>query len=212
MVKFIMEDKLLKKEQSTDKIILQSAREVFMKSGLQGARMQEIADKASINKAMLYYYYRSKEDLFKAVFIEEIYKVMPKISELLAVDLPLFDKIRYFVENYIDIIKRNKHMPIFVLTEINQNPERIVSFAREKVMTYFHVLVKDVEKAYKEGLIIKIEPQQLIVNMLALCLFPFAARPMVKGIFGMDEDAFDEFIDRRKKEVPDFIINAIKVK
>ena len=79
-------------------------------------------------------------------------------------------------------------------------------------MTYFHVLVKDVEKAYKEGLIIKIEPQQLIVNMLALCLFPFAARPMVKGIFGMDEDAFDEFIDRRKKEVPDFIINAIKVK
>ncbi|MCB0722634.1 MAG: TetR/AcrR family transcriptional regulator [Ignavibacteriae bacterium] len=207
-----MEDKILKKEQSTDKIILQSAREVFMKSGLQGARMQEIADKASINKAMLYYYYRSKEDLFKAVFIEEIYKVMPKISELLAVDLPLFDKIRYFVENYIDIIKRNKHMPIFVLTEINQNPERIVSFARKKVMTYFHVLVKDVDKAYKEGLIINIEPQQLIVNMLALCLFPFAARPMVKGIFGMDEDAFDEFIDRRKKEVPDFIINAIKVK
>ena len=207
-----MEDKILKKEQSTDKIILQSAREVFMKSGLQGARMQEIADKASINKAMLYYYYRSKEDLFKAVFIEEIYKVMPKISELLAIDLPLFDKIRYFVENYIDIIKRNKHMPIFVLTEINQNPERIVSFARKKVMTYFHVLVKDVDKAYKEGLIINIEPQQLIVNMLALCLFPFAARPMVKGIFGMDEDAFDEFIDRRKKEVPDFIINAIKVK
>ena len=207
-----MEDKILKKEQSTDKIILQSAREVFMKSGLQGARMQEIADKASINKAMLYYYYRSKEDLFKAVFIEEIYKVMPKISELLAVDLPLFDKIRYFVENYIDTIKRNKHMPIFVLTEINQNPERIVSFAREKVMTYFHVFVKDVEKAYKEGLIIKIEPQQLIVNMLAMCLFPFAARPMVKGIFGMNENQFDDFIDQRKKEVPEFIINAIKVK
>ena len=207
-----MEDKILKKEQSTDKIILQSAREVFMKSGLQGARMQEIADKASINKAMLYYYYRSKEDLFKAVFIEEIYKVMPKISELLAIDLPLFDKIRYFVENYIDTIKRNKHMPIFVLTEINQNPERIVSFAREKVMTYFHVFVKDVEKAYKEGLIIKIEPQQLIVNMLAMCLFPFAARPMVKGIFGMNENQFDDFIDQRKKEVPEFIINAIKVK
>lgn len=183
-----------------------------MKSGLQGARMQEIADKANINKAMLYYYYRSKEELFKAVFMQEIYKVMPKISELLAVDLPLFEKIRYFVENYIDIIKHNKHMPIFVLTEINQNPDRIVSFARENVMTFFHVFVKDVDKAHKDGLIIKIEPQQLIVNMLAMCLFPFAARPMVKGIFGMDENNFDDFIDQRKKEVPEFIINAIKVK
>ena len=103
-------------------------------------------------------------------------------------------------------------MPIFVLTEINQNPDRIVSFARENVMTFFHVFVKDVDKAHKDGLIIKIEPQQLIVNMLAMCLFPFAARPMVKGIFGMDENNFDDFIDQRKKEVPEFIINAIKVK
>jgi TetR/AcrR family transcriptional regulator len=200
----------LKKEQSTDKIILQSARDIFLKSGLNGARMQEIADRANINKAMLYYYYSSKEDLFKAVFMEEVYKMIPKISELLTVDLPLFDKIRYFVENYIDIIKKNKHMPIFVLTEVNQNPERIVDFVREKVSNYFHVLAKDVDDAFNEGLIKKIETQQLIVNMMAMCLFPFASRPMIKGIFGMDEEAFDDFIEQRKKEVPEFIINAIK--
>lgn len=200
----------MKKEQSTDKIILQSAREIFLKSGLAGARMQEIADRAKINKAMLYYYYSSKEELFKAVFMEEVYKMIPKISELLTVDLPLFDKIRYFVENYIDIIKKNKHMPIFVLTEVNQNPERIVDFVREKVSTYFHVLSKDVDDAFEKGLIKKIETQQLIVNMMAMCLFPFASRPMIKGIFGMDENAFDDFIEERKKEVPEFIINAIK--
>ena len=172
--------------------------------------MQEIADRAKINKAMLYYYYSSKEELFKAVFMEEVYKMIPKISELLTVDLPLFDKIRYFVENYIDIIKKNKHMPIFVLTEVNQNPERIVHFVREKVSTYFHVLSKDVDDAFEKGLIKKIETQQLIVNMMAMCLFPFASRPMIKGIFGMDENAFDDFIEERKKEVPEFIINAIK--
>ena len=150
---------------------------------------------------MLYYYYRSKEELFKAVFMQEIYKVFPKISELLKVDLPLFDKIRYFVENYIDIIKHNKHMPIFILNEINQNPERIVSFARQKVLTFFPVFAKDIELAYKEGIIVKTDPQQLIVNMLSMCLFPFAARPMFKGIFSMDENSFDNFIEQRKLEI-----------
>jgi hypothetical protein len=81
-----------------------------------------------------------------------------------------------------------------------------------KVSTYFHVLLKDIDEAYAKGLINKIDPQQLIVNMIAMCIFPFVSRPMIKGIFGMNEVAFDEFIDQRKKEVPEFIINAIKAK
>ena len=103
-------------------------------------------------------------------------------------------------------------MPIFVLNEIAQNHERIVSMLKGKINTSFEVFASDICKAVKAGEIRNIEPSQLLVNMISLSIFPFAARPVVKGIFEMGEEDFDRFIEARKKEVPDFIINAIKVK
>ena len=90
------------RKNNTEERILESARQIFQAKGLQGARMQEIADKAGINKAMLHYYYRSKELLFEAVFEEAANRIFPKIVELLNTDYPLFEKIEYFVD-YFDI-------------------------------------------------------------------------------------------------------------
>ena len=56
------------KDSTTEEKILEAAKEVFMKYGLYGARMQDIADTAGINKALLHYYFRSKEKLFDAVW------------------------------------------------------------------------------------------------------------------------------------------------
>ena len=203
---------LSKKEKNTEEIILKSARKVFLKKGLQGARMQDIADKARINKAMLHYYYKSKEKLFEEIFTEETYKLLPQISELLESDIPLFDKIKFFVGSYLDVLKKNKNMPIFVLNEITQNHELIVKLLKDKINSSFGVFASDVSKAVKAGEIKGIEASQLLVNMISLSVFPFAARPMIKGIYGMSEEDFDRFIEIRKKEVPEFIINAIKVK
>ncbi len=58
------------KDSSTEQNILNAAISVFQKKGMAGARMQEIADEAGINKAMLHYYYRSKQLLFDAVFYD----------------------------------------------------------------------------------------------------------------------------------------------
>lgn len=51
-------------EKETEEKIFEAARTVFQKSGFEGARMQEIADTANINKSMLHYYYRNKDNLF----------------------------------------------------------------------------------------------------------------------------------------------------
>ena len=94
-------------EKSTETQILNAARDVFYRKGLAGARMQEIADEAGINKAMLHYYFRSKDQLFEAIFKEGAMKIFPKISEYLQADLPLFEKITNFVENYIPLLQEN---------------------------------------------------------------------------------------------------------
>lgn len=197
---------------TTEERILESARHIFQAKGLQGARMQEIADNAGINKAMLYYYYRSKELLFEAVFEEAANRIFPKIVEFLNTDYPLFEKIERFVDYYLTTLLENKYMPAFVLNELNQNPERLV-----KIMTDWGIFKQDkfieqINSAIKEELIIPIDPRQLITNIISMSIFPFAGRPILMGIFKLDEESYYQFIESRKKEVPKFIINAIKVK
>ncbi len=69
----------MQKSSETEKKIINAATAVFMEKGKDGARMQEIADKAGINKALLHYYFRSKEKLFTNVFNLEIPKVITNI-------------------------------------------------------------------------------------------------------------------------------------
>ena len=84
-----------KKKQSTEDRILASAKKVFYQKGLKGARMQEIADDAEVNKAMLHYYYRSKEKLFDKVFEQSINRVTPVLLAVFAEEVPLKEKIAH---------------------------------------------------------------------------------------------------------------------
>ena len=197
---------------TTEERILESARQIFQVKGLQGARMQEIADKAGINKAMLHYYYRSKELLFEAVFEEAANRIFPKIVEFLNTDYPLFEKIERFVDYYLTTLLENKYMPAFVLNELNQNPERLVKLMSDRGIFKQEKFIEQINNAIKDELIIPIDPRQLITNIISMSIFPFAGRPILMGLFKLDEESYYQFIESRKKEVPKFIINAIKVK
>src|SRR5436190_24232698 len=105
-------------ETNTEELIKNTAREVFMQKGLDGARMQDIADKAGINKALLHYYFRSKDKLFEMIFMEEARKFMPRVATIMLSELTLFEKIEKFVGQYIDTLSQNPLLPIFILNEI----------------------------------------------------------------------------------------------
>ncbi|MFC2093204.1 TetR/AcrR family transcriptional regulator [Bacteroidota bacterium] len=197
---------------TTEERILESARQIFQVKGLQGARMQEIADKAGINKAMLHYYYRSKELLFEAVFEEAANRIFPKIVEFLNTDYPLFEKIERFVDYYLTTLLENKYMPAFVLNELNQNPERLVKLMSDRGIFKQDKFIEQINNAIKDDIIIQIDPRQLITNIISMSIFPFAGRPILMNLFKLDEESYYQFIESRKKEVPKFIINAIKVK
>lgn len=198
------------KDLNTEQKILLAAKKVFIEKGLEGARMQEIADEAGINKALLHYYFRSKDKLFEGVFREAFFRLLPTVIALLKQDIPLFEKIRLFTEQYIDIFKENHHIPGFVLHELSQNPGRVVALI-STVGIQPDIFIKQVNEEVRKGTIRPIDPRDLIVNMLAMCIFPFVAAPILKNIiFSEDQDAFNAFIEDRKRSVPEFIINSIK--
>lgn len=197
---------------TTEKRILQSAKEIFHKKGLQGARMQEIADAAGINKAMLHYYYRSKDKLFEAVFNDAAGQFFPKVFELLNSEMPLFKKIEYFVENYIEMLIQNPFMPVFILTEISQNPEHFAKVFDEHKLKVPEMLIRQLGEAMEKGEIIPMDPRHLMLNMLGMCVFPFAARIPVTKIMKFSDEEYIKFMEERKKIIPQFIINAIKAR
>lgn len=91
--------------------------------GMDGTRMQEIADKAGINKAMLHYYYRSKQLLFEAVFSNAFSLLAPQMNKILNDDSSIEEKVKAFTNNYISFIAKHPYLPNFIIQELNQNPK-----------------------------------------------------------------------------------------
>uniref|UniRef100_UPI002600CD9D TetR/AcrR family transcriptional regulator n=1 Tax=uncultured Chitinophaga sp. TaxID=339340 RepID=UPI002600CD9D len=78
---------------NTEQLIIAAAKKIFFQKGLSGARMQDIADEAGINKAMLHYYYRSKDKLFDMVFQSAMGEMMVDIKAILEKDASLQEKL-----------------------------------------------------------------------------------------------------------------------
>ncbi len=198
-------------DQSTEQVILEAAKKVFVRKGMAGARMQDIADEAGINKALLHYYFRSKEKLFEMIFMEAAAKLFPRINAIFNSDQPLFEKIESFCEEYISIVMENPYLPLFVLNEINQDPEYFLQKvwkgnSKPKPAKF----LEQIESEVKRGTIKRISPLHLLMNLISMTIFPFVAKPMFQKNLALDELQFISVMEQRKKEIPKFIIDAIK--
>lgn len=201
----------LKKDASTEEKILSAARNVFVSKGLAGARMQDIANEAGINKALLHYYFRSKDILFEKIFMEAAHQLFPRINIIFEADMSLFEKIERFCDEYISIAMKNPYLPLFVLNEINQDPEYFLS----KIWTIENQprpnkLIEQIEREVRKGTIKQISPLQLLIDLISLTVFPFVAKPMFTGKLGLSEKDFNMMMEGRKKTIPRLIIESIK--
>lgn len=195
---------------NSEEKILTAAKIVFQQKGMAGARMQEIADKAGINKALLHYYYRNKQMLFEAVFYQAFKLIAPKLSAVLNAKLPLFEKIKQFTERYISFVLQHPYLPNFIIHELNQNPEFAKKLIQHDNFPNIDVFKSQIETAVKKGKIRAIEPEQLFINIMALAVFPFIGAPILKGFTKLDDSEYQIILTSRKTEVANFIINAIK--
>src|SRR6476646_4078897 len=113
----------LSKDISTEEKILEAARKVFIRKGMTGARMQDIADRAGINKAMLHYYFRNKEKLFETIFTESFDHFFPRLAVIIESDTTIFSKIEMICVEYINQMQKMPYLPIFILHEVNRQPD-----------------------------------------------------------------------------------------
>lgn len=197
------------KEQNTENKIVNAAKTVFIQKGMDGARMQEIANEAGINKALLHYYFRTKAKLFDQVF-SIVFKDVFEVLEMAVMKELSFEAfLEQFISEYIALLKRKPYIPQFVIHELNRNPKMIVEhmnntrFDKQKLFGL-------IEQAVEDKLIRPIPPVHLITNILSMCVFPFVAKPIITG-FALDGDKekYKAYIDERPEQVVAFVKNAI---
>jgi AcrR family transcriptional regulator len=198
-------------DRQTQEKIFEAATEVFEEKGLTGARMQNIADKAGINKALLHYYFRTKDHLFEAVFTKLAKKVFSRLNPIFKENLSLEDKIRFFFREHISFLQKNPRLPGFILNEINHNPQRIKKLASN---IDFGILWDTILTLHKEELpkynITRENLPQIMTSIVSLSVFPFAGRGIfetVLGHFGLD---FEQYLEERKEFAAEFVIKAIR--
>lgn len=195
--------------------ILQAAKRVFLVKGLTGARMQEIADEAGMNKALLHYYFRSKEKLFEKVFYDVLSEFMPLLGQALNVNKSIEQKMVTFAELYYRFLSENPFIPQFIIGELSRDPEGLRPLVEEiltkVIQPNFYMLVKQIAEESEKGLIRPVDPVNLIVNIVSMSIFPFLARPILSRLlFGGESEQYDHFLEERKKLIPEFIMHALK--
>jgi AcrR family transcriptional regulator len=201
----------------TEAQILRAAQRVFVRRGTAGARMQEIAEEAGVNQALLHYYFRSKDRLAEAVFREAAGRLIPAALRVMESGATLEEKIEQFVQLYIDAVRQTPFLPGYVLAEIHHHPERFAALIESAGGQAVQVagalrerLRAQLDAAAAAGTMRAIEPEQFIVNLLGLSVVPFIARPMLRLAFEMDDAAFDRFLNERRAELPRFIVNGLR--
>jgi len=197
-------------DRQTEEKIFEAATDVFVEKGMDGARMQDIATHAGINKALLHYYFRTKEQLFNKVFEKIAARMFAKFAPVFDDNLSLEDKIRFFFKAHISFMHDNPRLPGFILNEINRNPARIkkllstVEFKKLWKMLYDqHKNELDKYNITEENL------PQIMTTIASMSVFPFAARGILEGIFQNMGVDFEKYIEDRKEFAADFVIKAI---
>ena len=199
----------------TETRILEAAHRVFLRRGTAGARTQEIADEAGVNKALLHYYYRSKDKLAEAVFLRAARELFPRMLAALASDRPLRDKLQAAVEAELDMLDANPFLPGYLIAEFQYRPAELREMLADALPVHqmraavLGTLQRQLDAEAEAGRLRPTRAEDLLVALMAQLVFPFAAAPMLRAVLGLDADDLGAMAARRREGLADALLRSL---
>ncbi|MBC7791439.1 MAG: TetR/AcrR family transcriptional regulator [Anaerolineae bacterium] len=197
-------------EKESRERILDAAHTIFLRRGTASARTQEIADEAGVNKALLHYYFGSKEALAEEIFRRAIGDFFPRFFAILGSGLSLDEKVPLVVETYLDFLSSRPYLPGYVVSEMHVHPDRIRAVFASRGPAPLDVLTRQIEERVAAGTMRHIAVEQFVMNLVSLIVYPFVVRPAMEIVLQVDGDRFDAFISERRRTLPGFVLNALR--
>ena len=191
------------------------AQELFFRQGFAATSTTQIAREVGCTQALVHYYYRTKENLFRQIFLEQIEAALNLIGQSLANEKSFDDFLRSAVSSYFDALMQNPRLPFFVLEELVSNPERRRylrdNFVRKPAYAMLYMqLEARVRMEQNEGRMAKVEPFDILMSVTSLTVFTFLALPMYQDLLSKTEEETNDFILHRKAEITRLILNGLR--
>jgi AcrR family transcriptional regulator len=167
-----------------------------------------------VNKALLHYYFRTKADLARAVFLRIASSFLPGIFEMMASDASLDTKIDRFVDAYLTRLKSHPYLPAYVVAEATRRPDLVEDLYSSGMGALAQRMVSKLRVQIDEQVgmrrMARVSAEQFIVTLAGSCVFPFLARPMIAATLGVGPKAFDGFVEQRRKHLPTFLKRGLR--
>lgn len=196
-------------QQAPREQIFEAACKVFLNKGYDDTRMKEIAHEAGFNTSMLYYYYQSKQRLFQEVFNTEIHHFFSCILEPLKSDESFDRKISQLIDDCHEILQDNPHLGHFIFLEMVYHAEEFQELTDKLNIAP----LRDFETQYRLQIRnngkVHISAKQFVINLLAIILFPFSAKNMIKAILNLDETGYLSLMRNRRDSLAEFIVKSV---
>ncbi len=193
-------------------LILEAARDVFSSKGKEGARMQEIADQAGVNKAMLHYYFRSKDNLFSEMFFAVFTDFVEGLINSMGDQKDIQGVIQMLVNHYIDFISAHPEMPPLMLRELASGGGELLNVMPKIFSTgdlnLASTLFEFIQEGISSGKMRPVDPLQTIISILSMAIFFFGLRPVLRRVWGGVVDD-ERFVEERKQAILDLLHHGI---
>lgn len=187
--------------QHTEELIKEKAKALFFKKGYLNATTQEIADEAGVNRALIHYYFRSRDLLLETILDESVREKKERVRSILASDLPLRQKIALYIDVIVDYALEFPYLEPFIISETARNPDKVIEFCSRDKGKSSELIGAQLEEEIKKKRIAPISPEHFMVNLSAMCHYPLLAKSVLKTVHGMTDASFKKFLMERKKVI-----------
>lgn len=194
-------------EVQTEKLIKQKAKILFFQKGFLTATTQEIADEAGVNRALIHYYFRSREQLLEVLLDETLTEKKEKVKKILTSSLPFREKIRDFIDTIVDYGLKYPYLDNFIISETARRPDRVEVFCSKDRVRSSDLIREQLEEEIASSKIAPISAEHFMINLSALCNYPLLAKAVLQAIHGMSDAAYRKFLLERKRIIYRTIFN-----
>ena len=193
--------------------ILLVAKELFMQNGYEGVSTTQVAKAVGCNQALVHYYYRTKQNLFKIICQQEIQKMLKILADIPQEDISFEDFIEKIIEAQIGFLKNNPDAPFFIIGELRHNSE-VLKMMRELFSEFGKEIVGKirmfVQMKQSKGELKDISIEDLLIDIVSLDVMSFVGQVLFTQILEMDSQTQEAFLERRKTHIKKLILSNIK--
>ena len=185
-------------EAQTEKLIKEKAKILFFQKGFLNATTQEIADEAGVNRALIHYYFRSRDLMLEALLDETLQEKRDRVRSVLTSDLPFREKIANYIDTIVDYGLKYPYLDNFIISETARRPEKVKLFCAKDRFRSSDLIREALEHEIKKGKIAPISAEHFMVNLISLCNYPLLAKSVIQTIHGLTDTAYRKFLLERK--------------